>query len=159
VLGAGARLALKVAQLPFAAGERWIGLPPADGATIAAGRLSLVVQGADAVDPAQPLAGLWIDEWTEVVPATSETTAIAFQLDPPDACAPQCILLAVPPQPDAPWTAGALYRVLVETLDLARLRALDAESLADAAQYLPGLYLAFNANDDAVSTDVAPLTR
>ncbi|MEO8153875.1 MAG: hypothetical protein ABI605_12450 [Rhizobacter sp.] len=159
VLGSGAQLALQVAQLPFVAGERWIGLPPAAGQTITPGRLSLVVQGAEGLNPAQMLAGLWIDEWTEVVPSTTETTAIAFQLDPPDACAPQCILLAVPPQPDVPWTVGSLYRVLLETLDLAKLRALDAESLSDAAQYLPGLYLAFNANDDVVSTDFAPLTR
>ena len=159
VLDWGARLDLQVAQMPFAASERWIALPPDAGGTIAPGRLSLVVQRAAGVDPAQALTGLWIDEWTEVVPATSETTAIAFQLDPPDACAPQCILLAVPPVVDAPWTVGSLHRVLIETLDLARLRALDAEALTDAAQYLPGLYLAFNANDDAVSTDFAPLTR
>ncbi|MET0333329.1 MAG: hypothetical protein ABW190_03585 [Rhizobacter sp.] len=159
VLGCGAQLSLQVAQLPFAAGERWIGLPPPPGKTLQAGRLSLVVQGGAQVNTAQPLAGLWVDEWTEVVPSTTETTALAFQLDPPDACAPQSILLAVPPKPDAPWTAGLLYRVLLETLDLAKLRALDAESLTDAAQYLPALYLAFNANDDAVSTDVAPLTR
>ncbi len=159
VLGSGAQLALKVAQLPFVEGERWIGLPPATGHTIATGKLSLVLQADAHLDPSQLLAGLWIDEWTEVVPSTTETTAIAFQLDPPDACAPQCVLLAVPPQPDLPWTVGSLYRVLLETLDLAKLRALDAESLTDAAQYLPGLYLAFNANDDAVSTDFAPLTR
>ena len=128
--GHGSQADLAVAQLPFAAGERWIGLAPDAGQAIAPGRLSLVVQRAAGLDPAQPLAGLWIDEWTEVVPATSETTAIAFQLDPPDACAPQCILLAVPPQPDAPWTVSSLYRVLIETLDLARLRALDAESLS-----------------------------
>jgi hypothetical protein len=148
-----------VAQLPFVASERWIGLAADAGQTIPAGRLSLVIQRVAGVDPTQPMAGLWIDEWTEVVPSTAETTAIAFQLDPPDACAPQCILLAVPPQLDAPWTVGSLYRVLVETLDLARIRALDAEALTDAAQYLPGLYLAFNANDHAVSTDFAALTR
>ncbi len=159
VMEAGARLALSVAQLPFVAGERWIGLPPLAGGQIVPGRLSLVLQGAAGADPARPLAGLWIDEWTEVVPSTTETTAIAFQLDPPDACAPQCILLAVPPQVDAPWTVGSLYRVLIETLDLARLRAIDAEALTDAGQYLPGFALAFNANDDAVSTDFAPLTR
>ena len=31
VLGAGARLNLSVAQLPFESGERWVGLPPAAG--------------------------------------------------------------------------------------------------------------------------------
>ena len=160
VLATGDRLNLKVAQLPFVSGERWVGLPMATGQGVAAGKLSLVVQcPATALDTTQPLAGLWVDEWTEVVPSATETTALTFQYNPPDACAPQCILLAVPPQPDQAWTVGSLYRVLLETLDLAKLRAVDAESLTDAAQYLPGLYLAFNANDDAVSTDFNPLTR
>ncbi len=160
VLGTGDRLNLRVAQLPFVAGERWVGLPTAAGQGVAAGKLSLVVQcPASALDTTQPFAGLWIDEWTEVVPSETETTGLTFQYNPPDACAPQCILLAVPPQPDQAWTVGSLYRVLLETLDLAKLRAVDAESLTDTSQYLPGLYLAFNAKDDAVSTDFNPLTR
>jgi hypothetical protein len=93
------------------------------------------------------------------VPSRTETTAIAFQCNPPDACAPQSVLLAVPPVPDAPWTVAGLHRVLVETLDLAKLRAVDAEALGEIAQYLPATFFAFNAQDDAVSTDFAPLTR
>jgi hypothetical protein len=61
--------------------------------------------------------------------------------------------------PGEAWTLASLHRVLIETLDLAKLRAIDSESLGDAAQYLPALMLAFNAKDDAVSTDFAPLTR
>ena len=49
--------------------------------------------------------------------------------------------------------------MLVETLDLAKLRAVDTEALGERGQYLPALYFAFNAKDDAVSTDFAPLTR
>ena len=100
-----------------------------------------------------------VDEWTETVPNTRETTAVTFQFDPPDACAPQSVLLAVPPVPGEDWTADTLRQVLVETLDLAKLRAVDAETLGELAQYLPALYLAFNAKDDAVSTDFAPLTH
>jgi hypothetical protein len=64
----------------------------------------------------------------------------------------------VPPVPDKAWTVGDLQRVLLETLDLARLRAVDAEALDQTGHYLPALYLAFNANNDTVSTDFAPLT-
>ena len=49
-------------------------------------KLSLVLQSAAAVHAAQPLAGVLIDEWTEVVPNARETTAMTFQFDPPDAC-------------------------------------------------------------------------
>jgi len=47
----------------------------------------------------------------------------------------------------------------METLDLAKLRAVDTGSLGAAAQHLPGLYLAFNTADHAVSTDFVPLTQ
>jgi len=47
----------------------------------------------------------------------------------------------------------------METLDLAKLRAVDTSALGAAAQHLPGLYLAFNTADHAVSTDFAAITR
>ena len=159
VLGTGERLALAVAQLPFDGNDRWIALPPAASKTIPAGKVSLVVQADAPVDFAQPLRGLWIDEWTEIVPGRDETTAITFQYNPPDACAPQTVLLAVPPVPGEDWTVAALHRVLVETLDLAKLRAVDSDALTECGQFLPALCFAFNAKDDAVSTDFAPLTR
>ena len=121
------------------------------------GRLSLVLQGDPRIDLAQPLAGLLADEWVEIVPQRDETTAIAFQYDPPDSCAPQAILLAVPPQAGQPWTVGGLNRVLVETLELARLRAVDGDALGEIAHFLPALYFAFNVEGDAVSTDFTPL--
>ena len=159
VLGAGERLALEVAQLPFDNQDRWVGLPAAANKAIPAGKLSLVVHAVAPVDFVQPLRGLWIDEWTEIVPSREETTAITFQCNPPDACAPQAVLLAVPPVPGEDWTVATLHRVLVETLDLAKLRAVDSDALADCGQFLPALCFAFNAKDDAVSTDFAPLTR
>jgi hypothetical protein len=158
VLGTGDRLALRVAQLPFDPAGRWVGLPPPAGTELAPGTLSLVVQSSSAVDASQPLSGLLVDEWTEVVPSRAETTALAFQFDPPGSFAPQNVLLAVPPVPGQDWTTETLRRVLVETLDLAKLRAVDPGRLGAAAQYLPALYLAFNVRDDAVSTDPAPLT-
>lgn len=159
VLGNGERLELSVAQLPFAPGDRWVALPTQPGQSVPAGRLSLVVQSTQALDPKQPLAGLLIDEWVEVVPNKRETTAITFQFNPPDVCAPQSILLAVPPVPGKSWTAWDLQRVLMETLDLAKLRAVEPQALGKLGQYLPALYFGFNANDAAVSTDFGPLTH
>src|SRR5215469_10744575 len=159
VLATGDRLALSVAQLPFSASERWVGLAPLAGAPMAQSKLSMVVQSGGAADPATPLAGLLIDEWVEVVPNLSETTAVTFQFDPPNAFAPQNVLVAVPPVAGQDWTTESLRQVLVETLDLAKLRGIDSSLLGAAAQYLPGVYIAFNASDHAVSTDFAPLTR
>ena len=162
-LNTGENLKLAVGQLPYKpdqAGQppdRWVGLPLKAGQQIAGGRLSLVMQASGAIDPQQPLAGLLIDEWVEIIPNAKETTGVAFQFNPPDSFAPQSILLAVPPVPDKAWTVGDLQRVLLETLDLARLRAVDAEALDQTGHYLPALYLAFNADNDTVSTDSAPL--
>ena len=52
---------------------------------------------------------------------------------------------------------GSLYRVLPRP-SIWRSCAIDAESLTDAAHYLQAC-IAFNAKDDAVSTDFNPLTR
>jgi hypothetical protein len=158
-LSTGENLKLTIGQLPYQAADRWVGLPLKDGKQIAGGRLSLVMQAAGKIDPRQPLAGLLVDEWVELIPNAKETTGVAFQFNPPDSFAPQSILLAVPPAPDKAWTVGDLQRVLLETLDLARLRAVEAEALDQTGHYLPALYLAFNANNDTVSTDFARLTK
>jgi hypothetical protein len=158
VLATGSRMNLTVAQLPFYPDERWVGLPPADGADLPPSKLSLVIQSTPGVNPAQPLSGLLVDEWVEVVPSRRETTALAFQFDPPNSFPPQNVLVAVPPVPGQDWTTESLRRVLMETLDLAKLRAVDPSLLGAAAQYLPALYLPFNAADDAVSTDFTSLT-
>ncbi len=158
VLGAGDRLTLSVAQLPFVNTERWVGLPPLPETELAPSKLSMVVQSSLAINTTQALSGLFVDEWIEVVPNKSETTALTFQFDPPNSFAPQNVLVAVPPVPGQDWTTESLRRVLVETLDLAKLRAVDTSLLGAAAQYLPALYVPFNAADDAVSTDFASLT-
>jgi hypothetical protein len=158
VLATGERLNLAVAQLPLVAGERWVGLPPLAGQPLPPSKLSLVCQLPAAVNIAQPLTGLLVDEWVETVPGVSETTGLTFQFDPPDAAPPQSLLVAVPPVPGADWTTDTLQQVLDETLGLARVRALDSASLGEVAQMLPALLMAFNARDDVVSTNFAALT-
>lgn len=158
VLGTGNRVNLSIAQLPFDSAERWVGLPLQAGKELPPSKLSLVVQTMLAINPSLPLCGLLFDEWVEVVPNATETTALTFQFDPPNAVAPQNVLVAVPPVPGQDWTTESLRRVLVETLDLAKLRAVDTSRLGAAAQYLPALYVPFNVADAAVSTDFAPLT-
>jgi len=153
-LGSPETLRLGVAQLPRGSGgERWVGLPIPAGKAMPDGSLSLILQGADKIDFTKPLAGLLVDEWVEVVPNRNETTGIAFQFDPPDTCAPQAILLAVPAVPGKTWTVGTLNRVLIETFELARMRGLDPAALGDVAHYLPALHFAFNVDGDAVATD------
>jgi hypothetical protein len=152
-LNTGEKLNLKIAQLPYAEDDRWVGLPLEAGKSLPGGKLSLAVQSAGKVDVRQPLAGVLIDEWVEVVPSTTETTGIALQYDQPNAAPPQSILVAVPPDVESPWTTWSLQQVLLETLDLARIRAVDSVTLDEVGHYLPALYFAYNTLGDTVSTD------
>ncbi len=145
-------MALTIAQLPVDDAERWVGLP-LGGSQLQGGRLSLVVQSSTAVDASAPLSGLLIDEWVEVVPSETETTGIAFQYDQPNSAPPQRILLAVPPEIGVPWTVWSLQQVLLETLDLARVRAVDPDALDEVGHYLPAMYFALNTAGHTVSTD------
>ena len=145
----GAPLALDLAQVPHQAGDAWNGRP---AAAYVDGAASLVLVGGEALAPARPLAGLLIDEFTEFVPCPSETTGVAFRFEPPQAMAPQALLLAVPPAIGEPWTVGGLNQVLLETLELARLRALDPEDLDLVRQFLPATVLPFNTDGEVPST-------
>jgi hypothetical protein len=156
-LGTGEQLNLRVAQLPYSEDDRWVGLPLKPGLGLSSSRFSLIVQSTGALDVNQPLTGLLIDEWVEVVPNTSETTGLVFQYDQPDAAPPQCILLAVPPDLDQPWNLWSLQQVLLETLDLARIRAVDPDALDEVGHYLPALYFAFNSAGDTISTGFSEL--
>ena len=92
------------------------------------------------------------------MPSATETTGISFQYDQPNAAPPQTILVAVPPEIDSPWTLWSLQQVLLETLDLARIRAVDPDALDEVGHYLPALYFACNPAGDTVSTDFARIT-
>ena len=152
-LKTGEKLNLKLAQLPHVDGERWVGLPLEPGKNVPGGKVSIAVQSATTVDVKAPLTGLLIDEWVEVVPASKEVTGIAMQFDQPNAAPPQSILIAVPPEVESPWTIFSLQQVLLETLDLARIRGVDLNALDEVGHYLPALYFAHNTLGDAVSTD------
>lgn len=158
-LAAGAELNLRVGQLPYKKGDRWVALPLAGGNSLSAGALSLVAQVTGDFDPGQPLAGLLIDEWIETVPNSTETTAVAFQYDQPDATPPQSVLIAVPPGAELAWTANALQKVLMETMDLAKMRMVDPSLLGEVQHFVPALYFASNAQADTVSTSWDALRR
>ncbi len=69
--------------------------------------------------------GLLLDEWTEVIPATSRTTGITFNFDRPDNEPPQAILLVTPAAATGTWQWEDLTAALNETLDLAKVRAVE----------------------------------
>ena len=149
-----------VAQLPYVAGARWVGLPFATEAERPpSGRTSVLL--ARVAEPAATAAwaGLLLDPWTEVIPAPTEQTGVAFHYDDPSAEAPQAILLAVPPVHAEQWDLASLVATLHETLDLAKVRAVDSELLGPLAQLLPAIFLAESTSSVTVQTKFADSVR
>jgi hypothetical protein len=146
----------EVAQLPHDDAARWAALPFVGASRPSGGTASLVLRREFGASAAGPLAGLLVDDWVELIPSEVQNTGIAVHFDDPGAEAPQAILVAVPP-PDSAWSLPLLADIVGETLDLARIRAVDTEGLADVARFLPAVYLASNIEDDTVSTDFTDL--
>jgi hypothetical protein len=164
-----------VGQLPHKgpsamAPDRWVGLARAAGQTLPeAGGISLVAELVGAYDGTSAHSGLLIDEWTERIPNSAQTSGVAFHFDRPNAVAPQVLLLAVCPDDRATWDIGLLNQVLYETLNNAKVRAVDYDTLCgfsslpdDAAipltdvnpgRILPALYFAFNPDGQTVSAE------
>ena len=149
----GAASPLRVAQLPVRDGEAWIGLP-GPSASLPGGRVSLVAWFAGNLDLERLAGGLVIDQWTETVPRPTHTAGLAFRVDAPGAVPPQAILIAVPNDKRPQWDLAALEAVLLETLELARLRMVEPRDLGPANHFLPATLLAFNPDGDTVSTDL-----
>jgi hypothetical protein len=145
---------LTVGQLPFRDKDRWCALPFLAGQSLEGRRLSIIAWDGMPAAADVAVSGLLIDEWTERVPAASETTGLAFHYDEPEARAPQAILIAVAPNTSRAWDLDALEAVLLETLDLSKLRMVDADAMVELDQYLPAIYVATNAANEAVSTDL-----
>jgi len=166
---------LTTLQLPTVEKEPWVGAAFGN-ATIAGPRVQATLIGPKLFDPTQPLAGLLVDEWTETIPAEKQFTGLAYHYTAPLSQPPQAILVAVAPDKTAStWTPETLEHILIETRDLAKIRAVDPDALVDpdarggtdaprgTGQLLPAFYLAINNKSDGppgaadtVSTDVLP---
>lgn len=149
----------KAVQLPMVENEPWVGRTMSDA--VSSGRLSIIVGVID--DDVQfgnmPLSsGIVIDDWTERVPAKTVDMGVAFHAESPAAEAPQSVLIAVPPSINKSsdetwsWSMEELFAVVSQTLDLAKIRALDLSSL-DEGQYLPATLMAYSKEIKTASTD------
>jgi hypothetical protein len=144
--------AAAIAQMPRVDPDRWLALPFAPGAEPpSSGRVSILAEVHPAHHPGQPHCGLILDEWPERIPAAEQSTGLAFHFDQPSARAPQALLMAVSPDERQFWDDEALEAVVNETLDMAKARAVDLESIGDLGQLLPALLFPFNADGETVS--------
>ncbi len=146
-------------QFPYEADAPWMALEfPPEAKTLLENELLLyTAHYAQAFNSAEPQCGLLLDEWTEVIPADTETTGIAFQFDKPNAEPPQSILLATPPQFTGAWNWSDLVQTLHETLDMARLRAVEPQQLdrEPLSVFLPATILATTWRPITIAADLS----
>ncbi|MET9735778.1 hypothetical protein ABZZ79_35685 [Streptomyces sp. NPDC006458] len=141
----------RIAQLPPQEDAVWAALTHPAGQPHRSGLTSLALFGnLPAVDA--PWNGLLLDTWPEILPNHEEETGVAFHYDAPGTQAPHSVLLAVPPTTAGQWSYDDLEATLLETLELAHVRAVDLCDLGRYGQLLPAAYLAANVRNATVTT-------
>jgi hypothetical protein len=149
--------ALLLGQLPAVANDRWLGLPLDPANPPARGRVAFACVTAGDPRTESSYAGLLIDEWPERIPSTQENAAVAFHYEEPKARAPQALLLAVCPDARPTWDDDLVTGILEEALELAKIRAVDLDSVQEVGQILPALYFALNLEGATVSVNFASM--
>lgn len=130
---------LEPIQLPYHETDRWLAMPyPADY-DMDGDRLLYTAHYAVPFNPNANQCGLLLDEWTEVIPTPEETTGITFNYDRPNAEPPQTLLLVTSPHLEGAWQWNDLVDAIRETLEEARLRAVEPTQVDDTpyARFLP----------------------
>ncbi|QDQ09593.1 hypothetical protein [Streptomyces spectabilis] len=150
---------LEPVQLPYRPGDHWLGMEFAADTTITEDKLLFTAHYANSSRTGDDEAhcGLLFDEWTEVIPAERETTAIAADIDRPDSEPPQAMLLVAPPVRTGTWNTDDLVAAIHETFDLARSRAVEPAHLDGTAyaHLLPATLMSATAQPITISTDLA----
>ena len=144
LLGAAHLGGLTLAQLPPAANDRWLGLPLDAAHPFNQGRVAIEALASGDPATAPVFAGVMLDEFLDRIPSPNTSAGVAFHFDEPDARAPQNLLLAVCPDSRKTWDIDLLRAIIEETLELAKIRGVDLDSLQEAGQILPALYFPFN---------------
>jgi hypothetical protein len=153
----GVEPTLTPAQIPYQAGEPWFAMQFPPDFVLSTGRLLYTACHTQAFDATVHQCGLLIDEWTEVVPASTKDTGFTFQFDRPDNEPPQAILVVTPASGDGVWHWDDLTTALNETLDLAKLRAIEPAHI-DPTPYsrlLPATVMAVTTHGISISTSLA----
>jgi hypothetical protein len=145
---------LKPIQLPFVADDPWLALKFPDDHVIDSDRLLYTCAYTVDFDPNARQCGLLLDEWTEVIPVTTRDTAITFNYNRPDNEPPQSMLLVTSPSVTGTWSWDDLVAALVETLALAKKRAVEPSFLDPTvySRFLPATVTASTSYAITIST-------
>jgi len=144
-------------QLPFEADAPWLALEFPPDYVLDGERLLYTAQYSTPFDRTARQSGLLLDEWNEVIPAPDRTTGLAFNFNRPDNEAPQAILLVTPATANGAWQWDDLVGALNETLDLAKVRAVEPAHVDGTAyaRFLPATVMASTAYGISIATNLA----
>jgi hypothetical protein len=145
------------AQFPFVAGAPWLAMQFPPEYVLDSDRLLYTAQYMTPFDKSARQCGLLLDEWSEMIPATTRTTGITFNFNRPDNEPPQSILLVTPAAASGSWQWDDLVGALNETLDLAKKRSVEPTQL-DATPYtalVPATVMAVTLYGISISTSLA----
>jgi hypothetical protein len=144
-------------QLPFFAHDGWFALEFHPAVKLDTDRLLYTAHFAIPFDKTANQCGLLLDEWSEIIPSTEATTGVAFHYDRPNSEAPQTMLLVTPPEFRGAWQWQDLVDALTETLDLAKLRAVEPKDFESSpyARFLPATIMAVTMSQISISANLA----
>ena len=159
-------LKIEAIQLPYRAMDSWVAvefpakdsMKPDQPFNISHDTLSIVIHGDAAFNAGKKRAGLLVDDWTESVPAKENMTGISFNYDQPNAMPPQALLLAITPKEKGHWEWSDLVGIANDTLNRAKLRAVEPRSLdtikkPELGVLLPALMAEFSQYDLDIALD------
>jgi hypothetical protein len=158
--------ALNALQLPHKAGAPWMALDFPKEHAPTSEHLAYVAFAGPGYNPAAARCGLLLDDWSETVPAVEadepgpqHTTGVAFHFDRPSQEPPQAMLLLAPAQWDGRWSWDDVVQGVIDTFDLARMRAVEPDRLDDGAlaQYLPATVASVTTSGLSLSANFAML--
>ena len=148
--------AMTAMQLPFETGAPWLAVQFPETFELTTDHLLYTCVYSQPFDPAARQCGVMIDEWTEVIPASTRDAAIAFNYNRPDNEPPQAILLVTSPSNGVNWQWAFLVDALNETLDLAKKRAVEPAFLDSTvySRFLPATVTASTTYGITIATPI-----
>jgi hypothetical protein len=151
-----APLPLSVIQLPYRANDTWLGTEFKPGTAIFHDTLSLIQCLPQGFSPGAAQCGLRIDEWVESFPKSKEMTGISFHYDQPNSMPLQSLLLAISPAGRRHWIWSDLVRIVRDTIESAKLRAVEPDMIDKVeglTTLLPATMAEFSTTQHAISLD------
>ena len=157
---------MQTIQVPYRAKDSWLAVEfpekdpqqPTKPFQLLRDTVSIVAHGAAAFLTPTRQNGIMLDDWTEEIPTTEETTGVAFHYNQPNAMPPQALLLCVTPDITGSWNWDDLMNIINDTFDRAKRRAVEPTHLENRYEWvtlLPALVSEFTTTGTNITLDLA----